>query len=280
MHIAKHRTSAFVTHTNTPPLTLAIGTPLDGDTCRHCSSSTCARREFRPRLEAFPVILRALLQSHHHHHPPHTAGPGRPPGSTATPARAQPSPGGRGPAARTAPRPRPAATPGQRRPQPGAPRGSAEPVPAAPSAATFRRGGTGRDGRRGTPPGRRGGGRRAANSPEPSLPRTGLASRKAPANRQGAGHVGSGRCSAPAPSAPSRRPAVPTEEKRGEPHGGGAPRTPGEPRAEVRRCEGSSTAQSSVPRRAGPPPPRAAVHSALPQHLCGAARPAAAAAPA
>lgn len=83
-----------------------------------------------------------------------------------------------------------------------------------------------------------GGGRRAANSPEPSLPRTGLESRKAPANRQGAGRVG-----ATVRAGPEPLPAVPTEEKGGEPHGGRARPHPG---AAESRGEASSSAQHNA----------------------------------
>lgn len=150
-------------------------------------------RSFHPRLEAFPDILRAPLQL--------------PTGRL----RAT-LPGG---ARRGLP-----AHPGERRPQTGAP-GRAEPVPAAkrpPGAATSRRGGTGRAEtlRGGNPTGCEGG--TAANSPEPSLPRTGPESRKAPANRQGAGRGAAPR----PPRRPPPLPAVPTEEQGREPHGGGA----------------------------------------------------------
>lgn len=48
--MAKHSGSAFVSHTNTPPLTLAISVLLDGETCHH-RSSTCVRRGFTPVWE-------------------------------------------------------------------------------------------------------------------------------------------------------------------------------------------------------------------------------------
>lgn len=54
----QHRTSAFVTHTDTLPLTPATGTPLDGHPGPHGAASA-RDRSFSARPQAFPDRLRA-----------------------------------------------------------------------------------------------------------------------------------------------------------------------------------------------------------------------------
>lgn len=87
--------SASITHTNTLPLTLATGTPLDGDTCHQGAASACAR------------TFSALSASVPRHAPCPSAvsprpAPRTPPGSDGPAAR--PRPAGRVRPGRDAPR--------------------------------------------------------------------------------------------------------------------------------------------------------------------------------
>lgn len=109
------------------------------------------------------------------------------------------------------------------------------------------------------------GGGTAANSPEPSLPRTGPESRRAPANRQG-----EGRGAAPRPPRrPPPLPAVPTEKQGREPHGRGAARSWAQESRREHRGGRVTEPNRAVPCRA--------LHTA--PHLSRAVQPTAAALP-
>lgn len=147
------------------------------------------------------------------------------------------------------------AHPGEKRLQPGEqgkrPGGTRSQVPSG--AATSRRGETGRDSPKGEP---------AVGREESSQLTRAVTAAHGAGEQEGACEQtgsASGRCSAPAPPAPSRSPRYPPR-KRGASHmAAGRDRTPGQPRAEARRGEQRSTA--CPPGR----PPRAAVPVAPPQ---------------